>query len=115
MRPVVVLACALLLSGCAAGTDAALTAQDAKSALAAKDQAVNTLATAQLTAITTAAQAWLAGNGSMTGFADDLRANNPSAAIAAVVLTDAQASVRVGAGSCLTATLPAGQPTTTAC
>jgi hypothetical protein len=115
MRTVAVLACALLLSGCAAGTDATLTAQDAKSKLAAMDHGLSALATAELRPISEAAQAYLAANGSMAGFAANLRDTQPSVAAPARVLSDAEASVSVGTGQCLTVMLPSGQPTPTAC
>ena len=108
MRAVGPLLCLALLSGCAGGTDAALTAQDAKSKIAVKDSALTRLASGQLTAITQAANAWLAENGSMAGFADDLRANQPTLAAAAVELTDASANVAVSPGHCLAAALPSG-------
>lgn len=116
MRPVVTAVCALLLSGCAGGADAALTAQDAASNLAVKDRAVTRLATTELTIIAQQARAWAAANGgSMVGFAADLTASQPSVASAAAVLTDASVSVAIGGGRCLSATLPAGPPVTAAC
>lgn len=115
MRRVALLSCVLLLPGCAAGTDGALTAQDAKSKLAVKDHAFTALATAELRPISDAAQQWVAANGSMAGFAANLRETQPSVAVSAAVLTDAEASVSLGAGQCLTVMLPAGQPTSTAC
>lgn len=106
----------LLLAGCAGGTDAALTAQDATSKLAVKNRALSRLAGTQLTVIRTAAQAWAAAHGGdMTGFADDLRAMQPSAASAATALTDTSAAVAVGNGQCLVAQLPAGAPVTSSC
>lgn len=116
MRPVVTAVCVLLLSGCAGGTDAALTGQDAKSGLAVKDRAVTQLATTELTIITQQAQEWSAANGgSMVGFAANLQTTQPSVASTASVLTDTSVSVATGDGQCLTATLPAGRPTAAAC
>jgi hypothetical protein len=116
MRPVVTAVCVLLLSGCAGGTDAALTAQDAKHQLGVKDRALTQFATAELTAITQSAVQWAAANGgSMAGFAADLQNTQPSVASTAKVLTDTSASVSIGTGQCLVATLPSGRPTTAAC
>ncbi len=116
MRPVVPLLCLLLSSGCAAGTDAALTGQDAKSKLAVKDRALGQLAATQLAVVVQQAQAWSAAHGgSMAGFAEDLRTNQPSVAGPATVLTDTSVSIAEGTGSCLTAALPAGAAATTTC
>ena len=116
MRLVVAAGCAFLLSGCAGGTDAALTAQDATSKLAVKDRAVSQLATTELTVIVAQAQVWAAAHGgSMAGFAADLQDTQPSVASSAKVLTDVSASVALGDGRCLTAALPAGPPAAAPC
>lgn len=116
MRATGALICLLLTAGCAGGTDAALTAQDAKSKLAVKDGALARLAQTQLTVITQQAQVWSASHGGvMTGFADDLRMSQPTAASTAVLLTDTQVTLPVGNGQCLTAALPGGAPTSSAC
>jgi spore germination cell wall hydrolase CwlJ-like protein len=116
MRSVVTAACVLLLSGCAGGTDAALTGQDAKNKLGVKDRALSQLAATQVTAITQRAVEWSAANGgSMAGFAADLQATQPSVASSAKVLTDTSVAVSIGTGQCLIATLPTGRPTTAAC
>lgn len=116
MRLVVATSCALLLSSCAGGTDAALTAQDAKSKLAVKDRAVSQLATTELAVIVQQAQSWAAGHaGSMAGFAVDLQDTQPSVASTAKVLTDLSVSVAVGDGRCLTANLPAGASVVVSC
>ncbi|HUR51603.1 MAG TPA: hypothetical protein VMZ11_05730 [Mycobacteriales bacterium] len=116
MRPTRALLCLALVSGCAAGTDGALTAEDAKSKLAVKDGALSRLAQTQLTVIRTAATAWAAEHGGvMTGFADDLRATQPSVASTAAELTDTSVTVAVGTGQCLVEQLPAGSPVPTAC
>ena len=116
MRSAGALICLLLASGCAGGTDAALTAQDAKSKLAVKDGALTRLAQTQLTVITTQAQIWSASHGGvMTGFADDLRMTQPSAASTAVSLSDTAVTLPVGNGQCLSAALPGGAATSIAC
>ena len=108
--------CLLLVSGCAGGADAALTAQDAKSKLAVKDGALTQLAQTELTVITQQAQTWAATHGGvMTGFAEDLQTSQPSVASTATTLTDTAVTVAVGNGQCLSAVLPAGPPTTVAC
>ena len=114
-RSVIGALCVVALAGCAVGTDAALTAQDAQSKLGVKDRALTQLATTELRAITTAAQSWLAANGSMAGFAADLTATQPSVASTAKVLTDSSASVATGDGRCLTSPLPSGPTTLAAC
>lgn len=116
MRRVAGIVCVLVLSGCGAATDTAITAQDAKNNLAVKDRAVSQLATTQLTAIQRQAQQWAEAHaGAMTGFAADLKDTQPSIASAAAVLTDTSASVSTGAGQCLTAALPTGPATAGAC
>lgn len=116
MRPVAIFTCALLLTGCAGGTSAALSGQDAKSKLAVKDHALTSFATSELTVIVQAAQAWSAAHGGvMTGFAADLQQSQPSVASTALVLTDTSASVATGSGQCVTATLPQGATTAHAC
>ena len=105
----------LALSGCAAGADGVIAAKDAQNSLAVKDQAVAALARTQITTIEAQAQAWNTTHGSMTGFAADLQANNPAIAASLTALTDTTISLSVGTGQCLTATLPSGTPTVTAC
>jgi hypothetical protein len=106
----------LLVSGCAGGTDAALTAQDATSKLAVKNGALSRLADTQLTVIRQAAQVWSAAHGGdMTGFADDLRTTQPSVASAAADLEDTAVTMALGNGRCTVTQLPAGAPVTTAC
>lgn len=106
----------LLVTGCSAGTSAALTAQDAKSALAAKNGALSQLASTQLTVIRSAAQTWSAEHGGdMTGFADDLRTSQPSVVSTTASLTDTSVTMALGNGQCLVAQLPAGAPVNTAC
>ena len=51
MRAAGPLLCLLLVSGCGLGTDAALTAQDAQSALSAKDGALGRLSQTQLAVV----------------------------------------------------------------
>lgn len=116
MRVGPVVAAVFLVSGCSLGTDAALTGQDAKSAIGAKNSAFQRLASTELTTISQEAQAWAAAHGgSMAGFSDDLRTSQPSLAATAVVLTDAQVSLPLQNGQCLTVMLPAGAPTPTPC
>jgi len=116
MRATGSLLCLLLVTGCAGGTDAALTAQDAKSKLAVKDGALGRLAQTQLTIVAQAAQAWAAAHGGdMTGFADDLRTTQPSVVSTTLDLTDTSVTVATGAGQCLTAALPAGAPVSPPC
>jgi hypothetical protein len=108
--------CLLLVSGCAGGTDAALTGKDASSKLAVKDGALARLAQTQLTVVKQAAQAWAAEHGGvMTGFADDLRTSQPSVASTMVELADTSVTVAVAGGQCLTLQLPAGSPVAAAC
>jgi hypothetical protein len=116
MRTVGPLLALALVAGCSAGTDAALTAQDATSKLAAKNGALSRLADTQLTVIRQAAQTWAAAHGGdMTGFADDLRTTQPSVASTAADLSDTSVTLAVGNGQCLVTQLPAGSPDTTAC
>jgi hypothetical protein len=116
MRRLGLVVCVALAAGCSGGTDAALTAQDAKSKLAVKDNALARLAQTQLTVVSQQAQAWAASHGGdMTGFADELRMSQPSLVASVTTVTDTSASVVVGAGRCLTVTLPAGSPTQVAC
>ncbi len=116
MRRHAALLCLLLATGCAGGTEASLTAQDAQSALAAKNGALSRLAQTQLGLVSQAAQVWSSAHGGdMTGFADDLRTSQPSVAAAAVQLSDTSVTVMVGGGQCLTAQLPAGAPAPSAC
>jgi hypothetical protein len=110
------LLCLVLATGCAGGADAALTAEDAKSKLAVKDNALTRLAQTQLSVIAQQAQQWSATHGgSMAGFADDLRTSQPSAVATAVELTDTSVTVAAGPGQCLTAALPAGAAAPVAC
>jgi hypothetical protein len=110
------LLCALLVSGCGLGTDAALTAQDAQSALSAKDGALGRLTQTQLTLVVQAAQQWSAAHGGvLAGFADDLRSSQPSVASTLVDLTDGTATIAVGGKQCVTAQLPAGTQVAAAC
>jgi hypothetical protein len=116
MRPTVPLLCLVLASGCGLGTEATLTAQDAQSALSAKDGALGRLSQTQLTLVVQAAQQWSAAHGGvMAGFADDLRTSQPSVVSTLVGLTDASATVAVGGNQCVTAQLPAGTQTSAAC
>ena len=110
------LLCAVLASGCGLSTDAALTAQDAQSALSAKDGALGRLSQTQLTLVVQAAQQWSAAHGGlMAGFADDLRSSQPSVASTLVDLTDGTATIAVGGNQCVTAQLPAGNQVAAAC
>jgi hypothetical protein len=110
------LLCVLLVSGCGLGTDAALTAQDATSALSAKNGALGRLSQTQLTLVVTAAAQWSASHGgAMAGFADDLRTTQPSVVSTLVDLTDTTATIAVGGNQCVTAQLPAGTQAATAC
>jgi hypothetical protein len=116
MRHVSTLLGLLLVAGCSAGADGALTAEDAKSKLAVKDGALSRLAQTQLTVVRQAAQAWAASHGGdMTGFADDLRSAQPSVASTAADVTDTSVTFALGNNQCLLAQLPAGAPVTTAC
>lgn len=103
------------LTGCAAGADGVIAAKDAENSLAVKDKAVAALARTQIITIEQQAQAWSATHGSMTGFAADLQANQPAIAGSLASITDDSISMSVGTGHCLTATLPSGVPTVTAC
>jgi hypothetical protein len=110
------LLCLLLASGCGLGTSATLTAQDAQSALSAKDGALGRLSQTQLALVVQAAQQWSAAHGgAMTGFADDLRTSQPSVASTLVDLTDSSATIAVGGSQCVTAQLPAGTQVSVAC
>jgi hypothetical protein len=116
MRSAAALLCLVLASGCAGGTDAALTAEDAKSKLAVKDGALARLAQTQLTDVTQQAQAWAAAHGGqMEGFTDDLRTTQPSVASTAADLTDTSVTFALGNGHCLTAALPSGAQADVAC
>jgi hypothetical protein len=104
----------LLLSGCAAA--GSLTAEDAKSSLAAKDNVLSRLSQSELTPVVQAAQQWSAGHGGdMTGFAVELRSTQPSVTSALLDLTDVSATVSAGVGQCLTAQLPSGAQAKAAC
>ena len=116
MRVARPLLCVLLVSGCGMGTDAALTTNDAQSAMAAKNGALGRLSQTQLTLVVQAAQQWSAAHGGvMTGFADDLRSSQPSVVSTLVDLTDTTATIAVGGNQCATAQLPAGTQATGTC
>ena len=115
MRLVLAASCLVAVTGCAAGADGVIAAKDAENGLAVKDKAVASLARTQLITIEQQAQAWSATNGSMTGFAADLQANQPAIAGSLAALTDGSISMSIGPGQCLTAALPSGAPTVTAC
>jgi hypothetical protein len=116
MRSAAALLCLVLVSACAPGTGAALTAEDAKSKLAVKDGALGRLASAQLSVVTQQAQAWAAAHGGqMEGFSDDLRTTQPSVASTAADLTDTSVTFALGNGHCLTAALPSGAQADVAC
>ena len=116
MRAAGPLLCLLLASGCGLGTDAALTSQDAQSALSAKGGALGRLSQSQLALVVQAAQVWSTGHaGDMTGFADDLRSSQPLVASTMVELTDTSATIAVGGNQCATAQLPAGTQATATC
>ena len=116
MRPLRAVLVLMLAAGCSGGTDAALTAQDATSALTVKNGALSQLAESRLTLIRQAAQSWAAAHaGDMTGFAEDFRTEQPSVASTAATLTDTSVTVTVSQGQCLLTQLPAGSPVPIAC
>lgn len=97
-----------LLAGCAAGTDAALTAKDAQNNVGVAQGALTQLGAASATDVQALARGYLAEHSSMVGFAANLRASQPAMVAGTSALSDTSVTMRVTANRCVTAALPTG-------